>query len=95
MFVVTVTFTIKPGRMPDFLPLMRRQARASLDREPGCRQFDICTDAAAPDALFLYEIYDDADAFRLHLGTAHFTTFDAAVAGMVAEKQARTWHRIT
>lgn len=95
MFAVTVTFTVKPGRMPEFLPLMRIQARTSLEREPGCRQFDICTDADAPEAVFLYEIYDDAAAFRLHLDTAHFKTFDAAVAEMVAEKRVRTWHRLT
>lgn len=94
MFVVTVTFVVKPGRMADFLPPMLNQAASSLALEPGCRQFDVCTDPADPEAVFLYEIYDDRAAFDLHLASAHFTRFDAAVADMVAGKTVRTWHRV-
>ncbi|MFC3117869.1 putative quinol monooxygenase [Jhaorihella thermophila] len=94
MYAVCVTFRIAPGRMHEFLPLMREQARASLERESGCHQFDICADPADGEAVFLYEIYENEAAFRLHLDSAHFKTFDAAVAGMVTEKEVRTWYRL-
>ena len=42
--VVAVAFRLKPGTAGDFLPHMRAQARNSLDREPGCLQFDVCLD---------------------------------------------------
>jgi len=88
MFAVTVTFTLKPGARAEFLPLMAENARTSLDREPGCRQFDVCTEG---DEVFLYEVYDSAVAFDAHLQSAHFKSFDAAVSDMVADKTVRTY----
>ena len=44
MYAVTVSFTLRPGARADFLPLMAENARLSLQREAGCRQFDVCTD---------------------------------------------------
>lgn len=89
MFAVVVDFVIKPGRMEDFLPLMHLQGKNSLEREPGCRHFDICRDAGAPDTIVLYEIYDDAAAFDHHLASDHYRTFDATVTEMLARKTVR------
>lgn len=94
MFVVCVEFRIVQGRIQDFLPVMRQQARNSLDLEPGCRQFDICRDPAIEEAVFLYELYDDAAAFQAHLDSAHFRAFDAAIADLVADKQVRILTRL-
>ncbi|MEM8914829.1 MAG: putative quinol monooxygenase [Pseudomonadota bacterium] len=63
----------------------------SLSDEPGCRQFDICTDPSRPDEVFLYEIYDDRAAFDAHLDAAHFKQFDKAVAELIAEKTVKTY----
>jgi len=84
MYVVCVTFTIHPGQMQDFLPLMVENARTLRAEEAGCQQFDVCV---AGEQIFLYEIYDDRAAFDLHLASAHFQRFDASVADMVAAKQ--------
>jgi quinol monooxygenase YgiN len=94
MYVVTVDFAIHPQHFAAFLPLVRENARASLEGEPGCRQFDVCTDAARPYSVFLYELYDDRAAFDAHLASAHFRHFDAAVRGMVADKVVRGLQRI-
>lgn len=91
MFAVTVTFRIHLERMDAFLPLMIENARASRTLEPGCRQFDICRDGSE---IFLYEIYDDRRAFDAHLASAHYRAFDAAVAGMVAEKTVRFYEEV-
>ncbi|NDW46775.1 antibiotic biosynthesis monooxygenase [Ruegeria sp. PrR005] len=91
MFAVTVTFRIHLERMAAFLPLMIENARASRTLEPGCRQFDICRDGGE---IFLYEIYDDRRAFDAHLVSAHYMAFDAAVAGMVAEKTVRFYEEV-
>lgn len=91
MFVATVMFTIKPGQMANFLPLMQENARTSLTTEEGCQQFDICRDG---DQVFLYEIYDSRAAFDLHLAAPHFQTFDAAVADMVAGKEVRLFDEV-
>ena len=94
MFVVTVEFEIRPGCFDVFLPLMLENARASRAIEPGCRQFDVCTDGTRPGTVFLYEVYDDRPAFEAHLASAHFKRFDLAVRDLVATKVVRSMGRI-
>lgn len=92
MYAVTVTFTLHPGTRDAFLPLMRENARTSLDHEPGCRQFDVCTNG--DDVIFLYELYDSAEAFQAHLQSPHFQSFDAAVSDMIADKSVATFTQV-
>lgn len=94
MYAVCVTFVIKDGDMARFLPLMQENATRSLQDEVGCRQFDICSDPARPDEVFLYELYDDRAAFDAHLASAHFLAFDSAVGPMIADKIAKTYEQV-
>ncbi|MEX1661667.1 putative quinol monooxygenase [Thioclava sp. 15-R06ZXC-3] len=92
MFVITVTFTIHPGQMGRFIPLMRAQAQQSLDLEEGCLRFDVCTEAKSdPTRVFLYEVYSNAAAFEQHLASTHFQQFDSAVAELVQAKEVQSW----
>lgn len=93
MIAVTVAFRLRPGRMPDFLPLMIENARISRRAEPGCHDFDVCR-GEAPDSVFLYETYEDEAAFRAHLQSGHFRSFDAAVSDMVADKTVRIYGEV-
>ena len=86
MFVVCATFTIEPGCMDEFMPLMNRNARTSLDVEEGCHRFDVCVSLDDPDEVFLYELYSDRGDFDLHLQSDHFLEFDRQAAPMVREK---------
>lgn len=92
MFAVSVTFQTKTEELAAFLPLVRQQAENSLRLEGGCRQFDVWTDEASPAAVFLYETYDDATAFDLHLASDHFRAFSTATANMVTGKTVQTWN---
>jgi quinol monooxygenase YgiN len=94
MFAVVVTFTLSPGQMADFLPLMIENAQTSLRDEEGCHQFDVATDPDKPEEIFLYEIYSDAEAFAQHLATAHFKRFDAATREMIAAKSITTYRQV-
>lgn len=94
MYAVTVSFLIKPTQMDHFLPLMVENARLSKENEVDCLQFDVCRGDDA-DMVFLYEIYTDRAAFDLHLQSAHFKTFDAAVRDMVAHKCVRLYDEVT
>ena len=94
MYVVTVEFEIKPEKLEDFRAQMLANARASREREPGCRQFDVCADPAKPGLIFLYEVYDDRAAFDAHLAVEHFKTFDRTVAPWIASKAIRTYERL-
>ena len=92
MYVVTVEFTIDPARWSDFMPLMLENAERSRADEPGCRRFDVCTDAARPGLVFLYELYDDAAVFDAHLAAPHYRAFAAATAPMVLHRVIARWH---
>lgn len=91
MFVVTVTFVLKSEHVEQFRPAMIENARASLETEPGCRRFDVCRDPNDPCITFLYEIYDDADAFEAHKATRHFQAFDALVAPWLVSKEVKVF----
>ena len=91
MFVVTVTFHIRPGQEAAFTDRVRRQAEDSLSAEPGCHRFDVCATPEAPGRIFLYEIYEDEAAFQAHLETSHFKSFDQDVASWIEDKAVQTW----
>lgn len=91
MFVVVVFFEARPEHVADFKSSILENAAASVRDEPGCRQFDVAQDADKPEQFFLYEIYDDETAFKAHIETAHFKSFDAASAAWVADKKVMTY----
>ncbi len=94
MFAVAVSFRVVPGKLKPFLSLVRENARTSLELEPGCHVFDICTDPERPDEVFLYEVYESGGAFQAHLDTAHFKSFDSAVAPMLSDKSVTTYREV-
>ena len=94
MYVVLVEFTVRDPQVEAFVERVRQQARDSLEREPGCRRFDVCVDPAARDRVVLYELYDDREAFDRHLASAHYADFDATVAAWVTDRQVRLLQRL-
>lgn len=95
MFAVVVSLTLKPNQKDSFMPLMLTNARDSLSKEEGCRQFDVATDPAAPDEVLLYELYESAAAFDQHLASTHFRTFDTATADMIVNKSVKTFSEVS
>jgi autoinducer 2-degrading protein len=93
MLAITVRFHVRPGHGEAFFERAQRQAKDSLDREPACRQFDVCRNPGNPLEVFLYEIYDDEQTFAAHLTTPHFFAFDADVRDWVQDKVVEKWER--
>jgi quinol monooxygenase YgiN len=75
-FVVIAEFEVKSTRLADFLALAHDDAAHSVADEAGCRQFDVVSFPGSPRVLF-YEVYDDREAFDLHLETPHLARFRA------------------
>jgi (4S)-4-hydroxy-5-phosphonooxypentane-2,3-dione isomerase len=90
LYVVWVTFALRPGSQEAFIELVSDNARRSL-AEPGCRRFDVLLPVAADAPLALYEIYDDAAAFDAHLATRHYREFAAAAAPLVVHKAVQAY----
>lgn len=93
MLVLVVEFRIKPPFIAAFEAGIVANAQASLDTEPGCRQFDVCRDPADPALFFLYELYDDEAAVDAHLQSPHFIAMSAATSDWVEAKQVRRFLR--
>lgn len=93
MFVVTVLFEPRPDHAPAFREAVIANARASREREAGCRQFDVVT-VAGNSSIFLYEVYDDRAAFDAHLASPHFLQFDRRTRDWVARKDVRLGVRL-
>lgn len=87
MYVVAVRFEIEPEHAEAFLARVQRQAADSLEREPGCRRFDVAVDPAASNVVFLYELYDDPAAFDAHKASDHYADFTAMAGPMTRSKR--------
>jgi quinol monooxygenase YgiN len=94
MLTIVVEFRIKPAHIEAFEGAIVGNAIASRNTEPGCRQFDVCRDPADPCVFFLYELYDDAEAFDAHLRTPHFLQMNAATSDWIEHKAVHRYQRI-
>jgi (4S)-4-hydroxy-5-phosphonooxypentane-2,3-dione isomerase len=94
VFALTVEFRIKPEHAEAFAAAIVDNARASRETEPSCRQFDVCRDPADPQSFFLYELYDDVQAFEAHLQTPHFLQLNATTLDWVEHKAVCRYQRI-
>lgn len=72
MLVARADFEIDLVSLMCFLPIMRKNAANSLANEVGCNQFDALQDAQNSTKKFLFELYDDLDAFDLHKQASHY-----------------------
>ena len=93
-FVIIAEFEVKPDKLEQFLELARTDASQSVEREPGCRQFDVTLDREQPNRVMLYEIYDDEAAFDAHLKTPHLAAFRAGIESLILSRQVRRLTRI-
>lgn len=89
---VHVIFTVKPEHKAEFHQAVMLQAKTSLEREPWCVQFDVCTsDAESPNTFMLYETYDDRAAFEKHRQTEHLAEFNATIGPWVETRNVTIW----
>ena len=94
MFIVAVTFKIKPEHADSFRRRVLQQASDSRTNEAACQQFDVSVDPENSSVFFLYEVYDDAAAFAAHRTTSYFADFAETVEAWVEEKSIHTFHRL-
>jgi quinol monooxygenase YgiN len=89
MFVVVAAFEVNPADRDRFLVVAHEDASKSVEREPGCRQFDVCVDPEREGAILFYEVYDDRPAFEDHKRTEHFKAFDEGSRPLILSSDVR------
>ncbi|SAK62940.1 antibiotic biosynthesis monooxygenase [Caballeronia glebae] len=90
MFVVAVEFVVKSEHAEAFERAVIENAEDSLRQERDCLVFDVCRSITGTQ-FFLYEVYEDADAFEHHLTLPHFLTFSEGSKDWVCSKKVNTF----
>ncbi len=81
MFTLFVTVKIKPGHRDEFIAATKGDAEGSNTAEPRCLRFDVLADNNDPNTVYLYEVYEDRDAWETaHRGMPHYTQWRETVA---------------
>ena len=93
MYVVAVSFIVKSEVRDRFVSAVRENAKISLESEVACHQFDVCQSPKDENEIFLYEVYENKEAFDVHLASMHFLNFDSLVKDWVVSKDIAIFHR--
>ena len=89
-YIITVEFQVHSiEMMGSFIKHATQNASDSLKFEPGCLRFDVLVPSDSKTSIFLYEIYENKDAFGLHLTSKHFEVFDKSIKNFVFSKIVR------
>lgn len=89
-YIITVEFKVHSiEMMRSFIKHVTQNASDSLKFEPGCLRFDVLVPSDSRTSIFLYEIYEDKEAFGLHLISKHFEVFDKNIKNLVFSKIVR------
>jgi autoinducer 2-degrading protein len=83
--VLLVELQVKPECLDQFNEAIRVNSTASVG-EPGCRQFDVLRSQDDPCRVFLYEVYENADAVKAHVGQVHTQKFLGLAKGFVTKQ---------
>jgi quinol monooxygenase YgiN len=94
MLAIIVDFEALPGKGGEVRETLQTQARNALEKEPGCRYFDVCADPGDPDKFFLYELYDDEAAVEAHGRTEHYGAFRARIDPLLKNRNRRQMVRL-
>lgn len=81
-----VVLLVKPSFIAQFRDLMAVNAKASLEREVGCKRFDVLFDPEEPRRFVLYELYENQVAFDEHLASSHYLSFAEAIEGEIEQR---------
>ena len=81
-YTLVVDFEVKEGTADQVLALVSENARNSVEKEPGCLQFDVMQAQDNPNRIMLFEVYADEAAFQAHGKSAHIQEFLAKARPM-------------
>jgi (4S)-4-hydroxy-5-phosphonooxypentane-2,3-dione isomerase len=75
MFVVLVQLQVKADLLDEFKTAILKNAELSVQRDRGCVRFDVLQQQDDSTRWFLYEVYDNEQAWLDHRKAAHFLAF--------------------
>ncbi|MBM3699474.1 MAG: antibiotic biosynthesis monooxygenase [Actinobacteria bacterium] len=83
MIIVTVSVSVKPEMVQDFIGATKENAKSSTN-EPGIIRFDFIRQADSSYDFLLVEAYKNEDAISRHKQTAHYNKWKNTVENMMS-----------
>jgi autoinducer 2-degrading protein len=83
---VVVSYRVRPGKMEEFLPILRAHAKQTKAADPGCLQFDILIPHRVADTVRLHEVYADEAVFTAHNASEELAAYKAASEPLLLER---------
>jgi quinol monooxygenase YgiN len=87
MVVIAVNFEVKPDKVAEFKEVITGHSKRTLEREPGCRQFDVSQDPKNAQRFFLYEVYNDEAAFEAHRNSPHMAETGKKIPDLILSRK--------
>ena len=94
MFVVVVFLEAQAGRQAELRDALRRHGNLSIEREEGCRRYDISVDPIDGSAFLVYQVYDDEAAYRAHRELPHYADFRLLTDPWVHSRRVLTYESV-
>lgn len=86
MFGLNVTYTLKPGKLDQFLEELNASGvPEAVRQEAGCLKYDYYQGLDCPDQVLLVERWTDRKAQEVHLTQPHMEALKGIKAGCVAD----------
>jgi len=95
MHVVVVFLEAERGRQDDLREALIAYAETCLDREDGCRRYDVSLDPVEGSAFLLYQIYDDEAAYLAHREMPHYAEFRTLTDPWTRSRRVLTYDAVT
>jgi quinol monooxygenase YgiN len=78
MYGIVFRTEAKLGKLPDLVDFMTWDAEVCRDEEPGTLRFEFYQDPENENAIYVYEAYQDLDAFEVHKNNAPYKHWHSA-----------------
>ena len=86
-FVLMVELEIDPAQLDKFKAAIKENGETAVRVEPGCKSFNAVFEKESPTRVRLFEVYENADAFKAHLETPHFKKYAELTKDMVKSRK--------
>jgi quinol monooxygenase YgiN len=86
-FVLLVELEIDPAHLEAFKAAIKEDGETAVRAEPGCMSFNAVFEKDNPTRVRLFEVYQNAHAFKAHLETPHFKKYAETTKDMVKSRK--------
>ncbi len=94
MQVVVVFLEAERGREAELRAALGLHAATCLEKEPGCRRYDISVDPLEGASFLLYQVYDDEAAYLAHRELPHYADFRILTDPWVRTRRVLTYEAV-